>query len=318
MKSKKTFTVGILGIGGVGGYLGGKLASFYQDDPEVEVCFIAKQQQVPLLQQQGLQLDCAEGPLLARPHKVTADPSSIGHFDLLLVCVKNYDLEKSLDPFKGVLTSASIVLPLENGVNASAVIQQLFPQSQVWQGCIYLVARLISPAHVQQTGSLNRMYFGSRGGSEEQLSFVETLLNRAGIQATHKPNIEAVLWEKFFFISPLATLTSAYDLTVGDILDNEAYLDSLTSLMEELGQVAVLKGIKLPEGLSKKMLANLSQMPPGSSSSMQADFKKQGKTEMYSLAGYIVEMAKESAIRVPMYETLYNKLLEKANSYPHC
>ncbi len=36
------FKIGILGIGGVGGYFGGKLAAYYHNSNEVQIIFIAR------------------------------------------------------------------------------------------------------------------------------------------------------------------------------------------------------------------------------------------------------------------------------------
>ena len=47
--------IGIVGIGGVGGYFGGKLAREYENSSEHEIIFIARGQHLNAIQKNGLQ-----------------------------------------------------------------------------------------------------------------------------------------------------------------------------------------------------------------------------------------------------------------------
>ncbi len=87
--------VGILGIGGVGGYFGGLLAMNLQDDPGYEIIFIARGDTKKNIKQRGLKLQSIEDHFIINPALVSDDPQEIGELDLLIPCVKSYSLESA-------------------------------------------------------------------------------------------------------------------------------------------------------------------------------------------------------------------------------
>ena len=85
--------IAVLGIGGVGGYYGGKLARHYDSGGDVEVAFIARGEHLEQIRKRGLKLLTPEGNLTATPAIATDNPNEIGLVDLMIICVKTYDLE---------------------------------------------------------------------------------------------------------------------------------------------------------------------------------------------------------------------------------
>jgi 2-dehydropantoate 2-reductase len=109
--------IGIIGIGGIGGFFGGKLARAYGQSGIHEIIFIARGEHLKAIQQNGLQLFTRDGDYLARPTVATDNPAEAGIFDLVLFCVKSYALENVAREFHSTITSDSVVIPLLNGVN---------------------------------------------------------------------------------------------------------------------------------------------------------------------------------------------------------
>src|SRR6185295_12150670 len=141
-KSNK-IRIGILGIGAVGGYFGGLLADKYEDSNEVEVIFIARPSSEKVIKEKGLQLATSAGEKTVHPTLVTSEAYNIPLLDLLICAVKSYDLEDSLKPLGDCITAETTILPLLNGVDASERIKAICPNSQVLEGCCYLMCRLV-------------------------------------------------------------------------------------------------------------------------------------------------------------------------------
>ena len=305
----------IPGIGGVGGYFGGKLAAHYSDSPEVEVGFFARGAHAAEIEKNGLQLQTTQGNLTARPAYITNDPDKLHPVDLLICCVKSYDLEESLQRVRPCITDKTIILPLLNGVDAPARVRKMLPDTEVWEGCVYVVARLAAPGIVKESGGMGLLYFGSTKSNREELPRVEGIFQAAGIRAEAASDILHTIWTKFLFISAVATATSYLDTSMGAILEKEDSTQLLLLLLAELQAVAKVKDIILSDAVIPAMLQRMTTLPHETTSSMHSDFQKGGKTELESLTGYVVREGKSHQVPVPTYERLYAALLEKSKQY---
>ena len=309
MRSK--FKIAILGLGGVGGYIGEKLAAHYAASNEIEIDFIARGENGRIIKEDGLKLITPQGELIAHPSFITGQPEELGLVDLIICCVKNYDLETSIESLKPCIKKDTIILPFLNGVDASERIRKIIPQAEIWDGCVYILSRLMAPGIVKQSAGLNQFYFGSAKASKEKLKRIETILKEAGINAFLSENISETIWEKFFFISMIATLTSYFDLGIGYIINNHEGRELLLNLLSELKAVADAKQISLPNNIIQKTLDKIFSLPYETLSSMHSDFKRGGQTEVDSLTGYTVKAGMETGIPTPNYERIWKGLLEK-------
>lgn len=309
MKSK--FRIAVLGLGGVGGYIGGKLAAHYASSKEVEIIFIARGENEKAIQSNGLRLITTQDNQVVYPSLITSDPLKIGTLDLIVCTTKSYDLEKSLELILNSVTARTIVLPFLNGVDAAERIKKIFPQTEVWEGCIYIVSRLMSPGVVKESGNINKLFFGAMHESKEMLSRVETLFKSAGINAQVSQTITQTLWDKFIFISPLATLTSYLNLCIGDIMSNESHAQTLFHLITELKNVADAADILLSENIVEKTWNRMTSLPYETTSSMRDDFQKGHNAEVDSLTGYVVRLGKKLQVPTPFYDEMLSALNDK-------
>ncbi|MFZ1676758.1 MAG: 2-dehydropantoate 2-reductase, partial [Saprospiraceae bacterium] len=202
----------------------------------------------------------------------------------------------------------TIILPLLNGVDSRELIQSIFPRNFVLDGCVYLVARLTEPGIVMETGNISKLFFGSANNSDQRLNNFLSVFKEAGIDATLTPYIEQVIWEKFSFISPIATLTSFLDCSIGEIVADQAKKEFLCLLLSELTSVSRENGILLPADIYQVTIDRMAKLPVDSTSSMHSDFKKGNRTELESLTGYIIRQAALNDLSVPMYTMMYESL----------
>jgi 2-dehydropantoate 2-reductase len=303
--------IGVLGLGGVGGYFGGLLAEKYHGSDSVEVIFIVRKGSERLIGEHGLKLIIDAGERIIHPHKVVADTDTIGVLDYLFCCTKGYDLEEALKPLNKCITRQTVLLPLLNGVDARERIQNIFPQAQTWNGCVYIVARRLEPGVIKQTGNIHMLYFGSDQATPERLQQLEQLMLGAGIDARLSANIELTAWEKYFFISPFATLTTFLDLHISEVLNSPKHFSVLVQLMQELKLLSIAKQIPFPDNIIDLTLEKMKKIPHGSLSSMHSDFLKGGKTELSSLTEYVVHQGRRYSVPTPTYTRILNGILAR-------
>jgi 2-dehydropantoate 2-reductase len=305
--------IAIFGIGGVGGYLGGLLAKRYKDSSEVEIYFIVRGENERQINLQGLKLQTTKGDFTVHPALATSDASLIGVVDLLICCIKGYDINKNIDQVRQCVGTNTVFLPLLNGLNGMDAIKNEFPDNTVWGGCIYLVSKLSKPGVIKETGGIDQLFFGSIGGEDKKLTAIESIFNEAGIKAEISSDIVSVMWEKFVFISAMATVTSYYDANIGLILSDPLKKDRLLKLFDEIVGVAKASHISLPNDIIQKAVGKLSVLPPESTSSMHLDFTKGKSTELESLTGYVVALADKSGVGTPVYDQMYTSLLSRSS-----
>ncbi len=308
---KSKFRIAVLGIGGVGGYFGGKLAAHFADSENVEIIFITRGENEKVIKADGLKIITSDGEVVTKPKLTTGVASEIGAIDLLILCVKTYDLEESILSVRDSVGEHTTILPLLNGVDNTEKIKELMPYAEVWKGCVFIVSRLITPGVVKVDSRVRLLQFGGSGNTDKKSELTEQLFSSAGIDAELSADILKKIWEKFIFISSLATLTSFLDTNVGGIKCKAENKETLLKLIEEVTQLAKTKQINVDENIIGITLDRINNLPDENTTSMHNDFAKGGRTELASLTGYVVNESKALNLSSPVYERLYAELLKR-------
>lgn len=303
--------IAIVGTGGVGGFIGGLLARHYMESDEVEIYFISRGAALKSIEEKGIEIDSDEGHFFARPKVVTDDCSKIGVMDYVLFCTKAYDVEGGIRQILQCIGPGTAVIPFLNGVDSREIISRMLPANQVWYGCVYVVAYIVSPGHIKECTNGYRYMFGYPQGDVSKLNLLSGIFEKAGIRARNMEDIEIRVWDKFAFISPVATITSYTDKTYGEVLGNKVYRDYLIELLEEFKSVAAAKSKTLSKDITEAVIRQMERIPADTTTSMQRDFRAGRNTELESLTGYIVKEARRFDIEVPAYEMMYEELSKR-------
>src|SRR5688572_10772744 len=131
-------TVGIIGVGGVGGYFGGKLCRVQSNGSGISISFVARGEHLQAIQESGLLLSSDEGDDVCRPALATDDFADLPRLDLCLICVKEFDLAGVLSRLGPIASNETIFLPLLNGVDVYARIRAVIKKGIVLPACVYV------------------------------------------------------------------------------------------------------------------------------------------------------------------------------------
>src|SRR5689334_5107633 len=102
--------IAIIGIGGVGGFVGGKLAARFADSDDVEIVLVARGENEKAIRENGLKIISTKGEEIVRPKLASIE--NISDADLIILCTKEYDLENTISSFKNFIGKKTSVLPL--------------------------------------------------------------------------------------------------------------------------------------------------------------------------------------------------------------
>lgn len=304
--------IAVVGIGGIGGYYGGKLALAYAGSGKNEIIFIARGEHLAAIRKNGLRLITPDGEYHAVPTLATDNPKEAGLLDLVLFCVKSYGLEDAARMIAGSVRKGSVILPLLNGVDITERLKALLPDCAVLNGCVYIGASIEGPGVVQHKGGTGQLLFGpDRNEDVEIFRDIETLLKGAAIPAELVKDAAVPLWTKYIFIDPLAVLTARLGKTFGAILENEGDREMLAGLMKEVERIARARGVNFPGDIVNLTLQKAAGFPYATKTSFQLDYEKGRQTEIDIFAGFIIKAGKELDIATPLHDRIYRELLKK-------
>jgi 2-dehydropantoate 2-reductase len=301
--------IGILGLGGVGGYFGGLLAKAYFKSEEVEVVFIARGETQKAIAESGLKIVTDENEIIVHPKLVSNNPDEIGVLDYLICATKTYDIEESLLSLQKCITPKTVILPLYNGVDAPERIKKIFPENDILQGCVYIISMIASPGTIRKMGFYEKLFFGSKTTSNAKLEALQNILQKAKIESYLVENIEETVWEKFIFISALASATSYLNQNIGEIQKKKKSMKVYVELLHEIEAVAKAKGLQLSKDIVNQTIIKLKKSPKEATSSMHRDLLANRNTEVTSLTQFVVNEGLKYGVATPLYEKIANALL---------
>ncbi|MGA9638174.1 ketopantoate reductase family protein [Flavobacterium sp.] len=300
--------IGILGLGGVGGYFGGLLAKAYADSETVDIVFIARGLTKQNVIENGLKIVLDDSEMTVFPSKISDHPEEIGKLDYLICATKTYDIESSLSSIAKCITKNTVILPLYNGVDAPERISILFPDNEVLQGCVYIVSKIETPGTIRKMGFYEKLFFGSDTAPIGKLRNLQVLFQQAHIQSFLVENIDDTVWEKFVFISALASATSYLDQNIGQILQSPESRQVYVALLHEITLLAAVKGLNLPDDIIIQTILKLEKTPYEATSSMHRDILAGNNFELASLTEYIVNEGMKYEVETPTYRMVLDKL----------
>jgi 2-dehydropantoate 2-reductase len=301
--------IGIVGIGGVGGYFGGKMAREYEKSGQHEIIFIARGEHLKAIQKSGLQLVTREGNYVARPRLATDNPAEAGIFDLVFFCVKSYSLENSALTLKANINEKTVVIPLLNGVNSAERLRAVLPQANIISGSAYIITHIEKPGVVHQEDGACKLIFGTDDQeSARKYSYILDILLQTKINAVLTDKISEALWTKYLLMCPLASLMSATGKTYGAVWADLSLRKKAKDMMLEVAAVAKARHIFLPENVVDKSMEMLHSFGHNSKTSMQLDREKGRQTEIDALTAYLCKAGKESGIPTPLHNEIYLQL----------
>lgn len=293
----------IIGAGGVGGYFGGLLANARMD-----VTFVARGEHFKALSNRGLTLRTVDQDYEQIPVNVVQSISQLSASDVIFVSTKTYDLDEVAEEIANVTTESSIVIPLQNGIDHDIRMTKYITRGRVYPGLAYIFSTRTAPGIIEQTGGLKTILFGERKVAQNpELIALETKLRDVGVLATASEDIERELWIKFAWITTFAGITSICRSAAGPILSDEYGLDLYVQCLDETLAVAKAAGVDLSDQRAKiiERVSKFKTTESGSKASMLIDLENGRRTEIETLNGTILRLARQHNIPVPIHETIY-------------
>jgi 2-dehydropantoate 2-reductase len=293
--------IGVMGAGGIGSYLGALLTRVGAD-----VTLICRGAHLAALRERGLKVSWPDGELTVAKIVATADPAEVEPVDVVIHAVKLYDLEQSARQMLPMIGPKTMVLPIQNGVTASAELTPIVGRERVVGGLVFINASVHEPGVVVAKSDTNTLVMGEVfGGLSGRVMLFRDLCAAAGIDARASEDIRSEQWRKFVPVAGLSAISCLSRQPIGPIREDPALRKLYRQAMQEVAGLAAAKGIPLEEDIVERMLVQAERYQYDAKVSMLEDLEGGKRLELEWLSGYVSREAARLAIPAPFHDMAY-------------
>ena len=293
-----------LGAGGTGGYFGGRAA-----EAGADVTFLVREPRAARLREQGLRIKSPCGDSTLHPPVVTAQ-SLHGHYDVVVLSCKAYDLDDAIAAVTPAMGPQSAVLPLLNGMAHYDTLEQAFGAHRVLGGLCQIGATLGPDGEVIHMGKLASFTFGERSGEKRSARCIaiERALANVNFTARLSEDVHQDNWEKWVFLCTLAAATCLMRGTVGEIASTDAGASIMRELLAETLAVAAASGYPARPEAEATARARFAERESAVTASMFRDLKQGARVEADHIVGDMIRRATALGVATPYLRVAYTHL----------
>lgn len=292
--------IAVIGAGGVGGAFGAALSKAGAD-----VTFVARGAHLAAMRANGLRIEGGRGETVINPVQATDDPGSIGPVDVVMFCVKLWDVESAGEAIRPLIGPKTAVIPFQNGIDAADRLVPILGAGAVMGGVAQISATIAAPGVIRQTGTFMRLVFGElAGGRSERGEAFLAMCKAAGFDATHSDKIVTELWLKFIILATNSGITAASRAPLGVLREDPEIMALFEAATAEVVALARAKGVPLPDDVVQRSLGFVKAAPPAMMASMAHDLIRGGRIELPWLSGKVVSLGRELGVPTPVHAVL--------------
>lgn len=298
--------VAMIGAGAIGGVYAYSLHKLLKDN----FAFIANDKRKERLEKEGLILNREQ----FNPKVVSSDENI--KFDLIIVSVKNYQLQSAIEDMRNLVHENTIILTLLNGISSRDVLQEEFKHNQVLYGLAIKIDAVKIGNEITQTSDAI-IQFGDAYNKtiSEGVLAVKKLLNDAKINNQVFENMIKTVWTKWMLNIGLNQVSAIAGATYETIKKTPELLTLTNKAMVEVMEVSKACNINLGEENWATVQDVINALDGKGKTSLLQDVENKRKTEVEYFSGTLIKIAKEHNVEVPVNEVLYNFIKAKEKNY---
>lgn len=285
----------ILGAGGVGGYVGGKLVAAGAD-----VVFLVRGARLAQLAEQGLAIESPLGSFSVPVTAVDRLPSGLAPDVVVLAC-KAPALGGAIEAVAPAIGPGTRVLPFLNGVAHLETLRARFPDAPLLGGIAHGALTLTDGGLIRHLTPFFSAIVGPVSASPDHAAAeIVTRLGAAGADARLSADIRHDMWSKFVFLATLAGITCLMRASIGTILATDDGEALILQLLDECLVVAQTVGFEPDAASMASYRKALTERGSGFTSSMLRDIGNGRPTEADHILGDMLRRARQAGLATPL------------------
>jgi len=286
--------IGIVGVGAMGSLFAFFFHNYYQlllYDSNPDTVHVIKQ---------GLTVEINSTQQTFYP-TISNNPAILAEADIIFLFIKSFATCNAINNIQPHIKPNAIVVTLQNGIGNVELISSIIQNPLVY-GTTTIGATKLSPAHVR-FGGTGSIIIG--GDSSRHCSTVHSLLKQAGLSVTIAPNPKKALWEKAIINAAINPLGALLEVPNGKLIENNDTLYIMKRIIQEACQVAHADGIGIDSDQMIEKTVTVCKNTQNNFCSMLQDILAKRKTEIDSINGAVIDIAKQHNIDTPYNATIY-------------
>jgi len=292
----------IVGAGSVGGYFGGRLAGAGRD-----VTFLVRPRRATQLA--GGLIILSQGQEIVVPAKLIVAGGKAGEFDVVLLAVKAHQLDAAISDFAAYVNSATMILPILNGMKHMEVLRSRFGAPRVIGGVARIATTLDERGRIVDQASFHDLSYGEWSGEKtDRIVALDQLMRGAGFDARLSTEIEREMWEKWAMLASLGGVTCLMGADIGQVARTQGGIDFVQGLFGEVAAVVAAAWRPLSDSFKSQVLSLLTDRASSLTSSMYRDMKSGQRVEADQIIGDLVQRAAAKGIATPQLSTVLVRL----------
>lgn len=302
--------IAIIGAGAMGCLFGALLK---ESGADVHLLDIAVDH-VAAINRRGLTLE-HEGCRRRVTIPATTRSQDIGPVELAIVFVKSTATGAAVKNSLGLLGAQSLVLTLQNGLGNPEIIAEHIPAGRVLAGTTAQGATLLGPGAILHAGTgITRLGFWQKNGAGA-IEPVLDLMNAAGIETEVVDDVRALVWNKLLINIGINAITALTGIRNGQLPELAVTREISRMAVREAQAVAQSLGIAVMPDAAEHVFA-VARATGANRSSMGQDVDARRLTEIGTINGKIVELARRQGLDAPVNFTLTALVETLQTHYP--
>jgi 2-dehydropantoate 2-reductase len=286
----------VLGAGALGGYFGGLLLQ-----GGAEVAFVVRPRRAAQLAKSGLVVKTPAGDIKCPVNTLLAGEID-GHYDVVLLACKAYDLDSAIEAIAPALGTGSAVLPILNGIRHLDMLGARLGQEHVLGG-VGLVNAELSPEGVIEfrLAAAEHLVFGElTGESSARCREIHRAFAAGGVPSRASGHIIAEMWAKFCGYAAVATIAILTRARAGEIAATVAGDGFVAAVFNECTRLVTREGYEAPAEMLDTFSKLYAQIGSSYRPSVAVDLEAGRQTEGEHTIGDLVRRADQCGLEVPL------------------
>src|SRR5262245_42368378 len=296
--------VAVMGTGGIGGIVGGRLASSGRD-----VVFIARGAHLRAMHSSGLKVLSELGDVTLPRVQATDNPVGEAPADIVIFTVKGPDTTAAAELIRPLVGPHTGIVTFQNGVAGIDILEVLYSWRSVMPGTTMTAARIEEPGTIRHVGTGNQFTIGEWNGEQSGRSKAfSDAATQAGLVVNISKNIHVDVWSKLVAFGAFSAITSLTRLPVRTCATMPETRELVLEAMNEVIAVAKARGIVLPGDIAAKILAFAETVDPNWKTSMCNDLEAGKVIEVDSSSGALHRLGQNLGVPTPVHTFAYRAL----------
>ncbi|MDG2405680.1 MAG: 2-dehydropantoate 2-reductase [Paracoccaceae bacterium] len=285
--------IAVMGAGGLGGFFGGKLANVGQD-----VWFIARRKQLAALRTSGLRLEGPDPDIFIAAPNATDTPVEIGPVDVVLFCVKLYDVETAAELIRLIVGPQTVIISVLNGIDGPDRLSQILCKGHVFSGAARVSPKIKVPGVISYLGNAAWHKLTISHATQNTHPIVKPFIDAcqsAGFATELVTDIDEMLWDKLAQLAQVAALTTLPRIPMETAMQDPLLFDIGKRVLQEIALVAQARAVAIDPALVEAVLALAATYPPRLYASMYHDLVAGKKIEVEGILAMSPRLGNDAA-----------------------